>query len=68
MEIGISKICFTPKIGIRLIGQVEQLKTTGKYTDLYARSAYIGSKEDSILIISWSQTGYLLGIFIGQNL
>ena len=42
MEIGIGKICITPKIGIRLIGQVEQIKTTGKYTDLHVRYIYIG--------------------------
>ena len=52
LEFGFGKICITPKIGIKLFGQIEQIRSTGKYTDLYARSLYLCSRENDILIVS----------------
>jgi hypothetical protein len=52
LEFGFGKICITPKIGIRLFGQIEQITSTGKYTNLFARSLYLCSGGNNILIIS----------------
>ena len=52
MEFGIGKLCITPPLGTRLIGQPEQLESDGKYTDLYARSLYLRSRGSAIIIIS----------------
>lgn len=52
LRFGLSKICITPKIGVRLFGQIEQISSTGKYTDLHARSLYLNSGENDILVVS----------------
>jgi hypothetical protein len=52
MEVGLGRVCITPEIGTRLIGQPEQLKSDGKYTDLYARAFYLQSRGKETLIIS----------------
>jgi hypothetical protein len=52
LEFGFGKVCITPKIGTRLIGQPEQLESNGKYTDLYARSLYLKSNENEVIITS----------------
>jgi hypothetical protein len=52
LEFGFGKVCITPKIGTRLIGQPEQLESNGKYTDLYARSLYLKSAENEVIITS----------------
>lgn len=52
LEFGLSSVCITPKLGTKLIGQPEQLEADGKYTDLYARSLYLHSRAEDIIIIS----------------
>lgn len=52
LEFGLCSVCITPKLGTKLIGQPEQLEADGKYTDLFARSLYLHSKAEDIIIIS----------------
>jgi neutral ceramidase len=51
-EFGISSVRITPKLGTKLIGQPRQLEAIDKYTDLFARSLYLSSKVENIIIIS----------------
>jgi hypothetical protein len=52
VEFGFGKVCITPAVGTRLIGQPEQLESNGKYTDLYARSLYLKSYDNDVIITS----------------
>jgi hypothetical protein len=52
MEFGLGKVCITPKFGTKLIGQVKQLEADGKYTDLFARSLFLRSTLDNLIIVS----------------
>jgi neutral ceramidase len=52
VEVGLGKVCITPEIGTRLIGQPEQLESDGKYTDLHARALYLKSRDKETMIIS----------------
>ena len=49
---GLAKVCITPKIGTKVIGQPIQIKTDGKYNDLYARSFYLNSNSGDLLLVS----------------
>jgi neutral ceramidase len=52
VEVGFGRVCITPEIGTRLIGQPEQLQSDGKYTDLYARSLYLKFRDKETIVVS----------------
>ena len=52
IKFGLAKVCITPEIGTKIIGQPIQTITDGKYTDLYARSFYINSNTGDFLMVA----------------
>ncbi len=52
INFGLARVCITPEIGTKLFGQPIQIKTDGKYNDLYARSFYLNSKNKDFLMVS----------------
>jgi len=52
LEVGLARVCVTPPMGTKLIGQPEQLEADGKYTDLFARAFYLESVGNRLLVIS----------------
>jgi len=49
---GLSRVKITPKMGSFLFGQIEQIRCTDIYTDLYARALYLSNINMEALIMS----------------